>query len=179
MLAPRGGRPPPRSIARMSYVRFLVFAVLAWWPMQVVHEAGHVAGCWWSGAHIEQVKLWPWTFSETVRSGSAHPLIDTWAGPLVGAVLPWAACLLARRAPRHVRRALGVFAGYGLVANGCYLGLGWLVKAGDAGDLLRLGVSPLALSAFGLAATAAGLWWWHREGWPAAPDQPLDRTAPG
>ena len=59
-----------------------------WWLMMAIHELGHVLGCLVSGATIDAVVLWPWTISETVRSGSSAPLLDTWAGPIVGAVLP-------------------------------------------------------------------------------------------
>ena len=45
-----------------------------WWLMMAVHELGHVLGCLVSGATIEYVTLWPWTISQTMRSGSHAPL---------------------------------------------------------------------------------------------------------
>ncbi len=62
----------------------------------VVHELGHVLGCLASGARIEAVVLWPWRISQTVRSDSSTPLVDTWAGPVLGALLPLAVYGLVR-----------------------------------------------------------------------------------
>lgn len=131
----------------------------------VVHELGHVLGCLASGARIEAVVLWPWRISQTVRSDSSTPLVDTWAGPVLGALLPLAVYGLVRwRGHRgRGREMTGFFAGFCLIANGLYLGLGWMDRAGDAGDLLRLGAPVGALIGFGVAAVSGGLWVWNGE----------------
>ena len=132
-----------------------------WWLMMAVHELGHVLGCCLSGATIEAVVLWPWTISETVRSGSAAPLLDTWAGPLFGAGLPVVLWWALRRRPFDLRTWVGGWAGFCLVANGVYLGVGWLDQVGDAGDLLRLGMPAYVLALSGAVLVAAGLALWH------------------
>lgn len=127
--------------------------------MMAVHELGHVLGCLVSGARVEAVILWPWTISETVRSGSSAPLVDTWAGPGIGALLPVLIWLAVRRW-RH-GPWVGGWAGFCLVANGIYLGIGWIDAVGDAGDLLRLGMPTWALAGIGTLGLVSGLWLWH------------------
>jgi hypothetical protein len=149
---------PPHG--RPSWWIALMGLTAWWWLMMAVHELGHVLGCLVSGARIEAVILWPWTFSETVRSGSSAPLVDTWAGPLVGVALPVLLWWGFRSWPRLVPW-VGGWAGFCLVANGIYLGLGWIDGVGDAGDLLHLGAPAWLLVAFGVIACSAGLWIWH------------------
>ena len=57
-----------------------------------------------------------------------------------------------------------LFAGFCLVANGAYIGVGWSLEAGDAADLLRMGTPVWLMIAFGLTASAGGLWLWHTLG---------------
>jgi hypothetical protein len=59
---------------------------------------------------------------------------------------------------------LQLFAGFCLIANGVYLGVGWIDNAGDAGDLLRRGTPVWVLVGFGLLASGGGLYLWHRLG---------------
>ena len=144
----------PRTV-----LQYAATAMAWWWLMMAVHELGHVLGCLFTGATIEAVILWPWTISQTVRSGSAAPLVDTWSGPIVGAVLPVLIWLAFRRW-RHVSW-IGGWAGFCLVANGVYLGVGWIDAVGDAGDLLHLGMPTWVLGVVGGLGLAAGLWVWH------------------
>ena len=146
------------AVMRVGRYALTVFAW--WWLMMAVHELGHVLGCLLSGATIERVVLWPWTISETVRSGAHAPLIDTWAGPIVGMLLPLGVWLLCAGRPR-LGRWLGGWAGFCLIANGVSLGLGWIDAVGDAGDLMRLGVPACVLATVGTIAVLAGLWCWH------------------
>ena len=134
--------------------------VVWWWLMMAVHELGHVLGCLISGATIEAVILWPWTISQTVRSGSHAPLIDTWAGPLLGMALPALCWLTCRHWPTLGAWVAG-WAGFCLVANGVYLAAGWIETAGDAADLVHLGMPVWSLIAVGAPATGLGLWCWH------------------
>ena len=139
-----------------------ILTVMAWWwLMMAVHELGHVLGCMVPGARIEAVILWPWTISETVRSGSHAPLVDTWAGPLLGMALPLLIWLTCHRRPRS-GAWLGGWAGFCLVANGVYLGAGWIDAIGDAGDLLRLGMPWWSLLVVGIVAVGGGILLWHR-----------------
>jgi hypothetical protein len=57
--------------------------------------------------------------------------------------------------------ALRFFAGFCLVANGLYIGLGSFNHVGDCGEMLRHGSQPWQLWIFGLLAAASGLWLWH------------------
>jgi hypothetical protein len=138
---------------------YLLTVAAWWWLMMAIHELGHVLGCLFTGATIEAVILWPWTISQTVRSGSAAPLIDAWSGPIVGAVLPLLIWLALRR--RRHAAWIGGWAGFCLVANGVYLGVGWIDAVGDAGDLLHLGMPTWVLGVVGGLGLAAGLWVWH------------------
>lgn len=144
------------------YATRLLTIAAWWWLMMAVHELGHVIGCLASGATVEAVILWPWTISETVRSGSQAPLIDTWAGPLLGMLLPVVAWLICRRQPKLSAWVAG-WVGFCLVANGVYLAAGWVEPAGDASDLMRLGMPVWVLFTVGVAAVLAGLWCWHRQ----------------
>lgn len=129
----------------MKYARLLLSCLLGWWPMMAVHELGHVIGCAFTGAKIHHVILWPWTISQTIRTESAVPLVDTWFGPTFGALAPAAVYLFCRARRTSVRRILGFFAGFCLIANGAYIGAGWIDRVGDAGDLLRHGSPKYAL----------------------------------
>ena len=138
----------------------VVLTLMAWWwLMMAVHEIGHVIGCLLSGATVEAVILWPWTISETMRSGSSAPLVDTWAGPVIGALLPVLLWLAVRRWRNGCR--VGGWAGFCLVANGIYLGVGWIDAVGDAGDLLHLGMPAWLLAVVGSLGLVSGLWIWH------------------
>jgi hypothetical protein len=49
-----------------------------------------------------------------------------------------------------------------LIANGVYISVGSFEGAGDAGDLMRLGVQREALLMFGAITFGLGVWIWHR-----------------
>ena len=55
-------------------------------------------------------------------------------------------------------------AGFCLIANGAYIGVGAFDPVGDAEELVALGVSRWVLLGFGVVAFGAGLWIWHRGG---------------
>ena len=131
-----------------------------WWLMMAIHEIGHVLGSLVSRATIESVTLWPWTISQTMRSGSHAPLIDTWAGPLLGMVLPALIWLICCRQQR-ITGWIGGWVGFCLVANGVYLSAGWIESAGDAADLVHLGMPVWSLIAVGGTSVSLGLWCWH------------------
>jgi hypothetical protein len=147
----------------MKYLRLVALCVIAWWPMMAVHELGHIIGSLFSGAKIEKVILWPWTISQTIRSGSNAPAVDTWFGPLFGALAPLLVYLPFRRKQSLASRLLGFFCGFCLIANGVYLGLGWVDEVGDAGDLIRLGTNPVWLFSIGTLFVISGLYVWHLE----------------
>ena len=65
---------------------------------------------------------------------------------------------------KRVPALLRFFAGFCLLANGVYIGVGWLWRAGDTGDMIRLGTPPWVMIAFGIVAVAVGLASWHTLG---------------
>src|SRR3954447_13906439 len=129
--------------------------------MQVVHELGHVLGARAGGERVYRVVLHPLTISRTDASHDRHPLMVVWGGPLVGAMLPVGLLALTRPVRSRYLYLLRFFAGFCLVANGVYLGVGCFDGVGDAGDLLRYGAPRWALIAFGLLGVPAGLFFWH------------------
>jgi hypothetical protein len=72
-----------------------------------------------------------------------------------------AAWLIAWRAAPRIASLLRFFAGFCLIANGAYLGVGVTRPVGDAADLLRLGTPRWALGLYGAIAISLGLWIWH------------------
>lgn len=132
--------------------------------MQAVHELGHVLGAGATGGEVRRVILHPLSISRTDVAGSRSTGVVVWAGPVVGAALPVAAWLLALAARWRAAYLLRFFAGFCLVANGLYIGLGSFGGVGDCGEMLRQGASRWHLWLFGATAVPAGLWLWHGQG---------------
>lgn len=141
----------------------LIAALLAasWWGMQAVHEAGHVLGAVASGGRVERVVFNPLEISRTDLAENPHPQFVAWAGPVFGSVVPVVAWLLARGWRARGAFLLRFFAGFCLVANGLYLGLGSFGGIGDAGDLVRHGAPMWTLWLFGVVTVPIGLGLWH------------------
>ena len=156
---------------RLNPRRYVAMAGLigvSWFAMQAVHELGHVLAAWATGGTVQRVVLSPLEISRTDVSPNPRPLIVAWAGPLMGVALPLAAAAMSC-GRRSIRRAATFFAGFCLIANGVYIGVGSFEGVGDAGDMLRHGSPQGLLIAFGLAAVVGGLWMWHALGRPARP----------
>ena len=132
--------------------------------MQAVHELGHVLGARATGGKVSRVVLSPTTISRTDVTNNSRPLIVAWAGPIIGVILP----LLLWRGMQAVRRpsafVLRFFAGFCLIANGLYIGLGSFGRVGDCGEMLRHGSAPWQLWLFGAVAAPIGLALWHGQG---------------
>jgi hypothetical protein len=129
--------------------------------MQAVHELGHVLAAWLTGGTVQRVVLHPLEISRTDVAPNPHPLLVAWAGPLVGVGLPLIATVLSRAAFPPWSRHVNFFAGFCLIANGAYIGVGSIEGIGDAGDLLRHGSPRWLLAMFGIMCVAGGLWIWH------------------
>jgi hypothetical protein len=136
--------------------------ISSWFGMQAVHELGHVTVAWLTGGVVERVVLHPLTISRTDVSPNPRPLAVAWAGPIVGSILPLTVAAMLRNKSRASRTCAEFFAGFCLIANGAYIGVGSLDGVGDAGDMLRHGSPPWLLVTFGIVSAAAGLWVWHR-----------------
>lgn len=144
-----------------------IFPLLCWLAMQTVHEAGHILAAWATGGQVTDLVLHPLAISRTDVAPNPRPLIVAWAGPLTGAFAPLLAHGLIRRATGGDRGILfPFFAGFCLIANGAYLGVGVFDSVGDAGDLSRLGVPNWVLVLFGICTIPAGIWMW--DGLPRA-----------
>ncbi len=136
----------------------------SWLGMQMIHELGHVLGACLTGASVTQVVLSPLTISRTDVSNNSCPLVVLWAGPIVGVTLPLLFWLIAHAARVHGSFILRFFAGFSLVANGLYIGLGSFGGIGDCGEMLRHGSALWPMWLFGLVTVPAGLSLWHRQG---------------
>jgi len=130
--------------------------------MLILHELGHVLHAVLSGGHITGVKMPLLGFSQTLVDPNPHPLFVVVGGPLWGALLPVTLLVTTRLISSPILPAMRFFAGFCLIANGVYIGLGWSMRAGDAADLLRHGAPLAALLCFGIVSTVAGLWVWHK-----------------
>jgi hypothetical protein len=136
----------------------------SWLGMQAIHEFGHVVGAWITGGRVERVVLHPLTISRTELDHNPNPLVVVWAGPIVGAAAPlllWAVVAAARLRAVFVLR---FFAGFCLLANGLYIGVGSFDGIGDCGEMLRQGSAMWQLWLFGALTAPIGLWLWHRQG---------------
>jgi hypothetical protein len=133
----------------------------AWLGMQQLHELGHVLGAQLTGGHVQQVALPLFGFSRTDLSRNPRPLAVAWAGPIFGALAPLLMWFAADRLKFSGAFVLRFLAGFCLLANGLYLGVGSFDRVGDCGDLLRHGAPIWHLWLFGLATAPLGLGLWH------------------
>src|SRR4051812_23198633 len=107
-----------------------VLLYAAWLVMMFVHEAGHVLHAWLSGGAVNRVHIPLVGFSQTFYSANPRPGFVAWGGPVWGCTIPLILLGLARvfRMPERVPRAAQFFAGFCLIANGAYLGVGWISR---------------------------------------------------
>jgi hypothetical protein len=138
--------------------------ICSWLGMQMIHELGHVLGAWMTGGHVTKVVLHPLTLSRTDVSPNPQPLVVVWFGPFVGIVLPLVFYLTAKIARVSWAYLLRFFAGFCLLSNGLYLGIGSFTRVGDCCEMLQNGSSIWQLWLFGLLTAPLGLWLWHRQG---------------
>jgi hypothetical protein len=154
-----------KPINRFQQTVLVASTLLAsWLGMQAVHECGHVLGAWLTGGRVERVVLWPLTISRTDLASNPHPLFVVWAGPVFGVIAPlllWLCAAWARLPGAFVPR---FFAGFCLLANGLYVGVGSFDGVGDCGEMLRHGSRLWQLWLFGVATAPFGLWLWHGQG---------------
>jgi hypothetical protein len=142
-------------------VLILATLALCWFGMMAVHETGHVFGAWLTGGSVARVVLHPLTISRTDLAVNPHPLLVVWAGPVFGVAAPLIAWGVAQASGLGIGYMLRFFAGFCLIANGAYLGVGSFDRVGDAGDLLRHGAAIWQLWLFGALCVPAGFYLWH------------------
>ena len=150
----------------MMFRRLLAGAAviyLAWLGMQAVHELGHVVAARSTGGTIVRVVIHPLAISRTDVAPNPWPLAVAWGGPMVGVTVPLVIMVIVRRVRgiSVVRDCAEFFAGFCLIANGAYIGIGSIDGIGDAGDLLRHGAAAWELVVFGAVSSIGGLLVWH------------------
>src|SRR5271155_428247 len=133
----------------------------SWLGMQDVHELGHVAAAWLTGGRVSKVVFYPLTISRTALAEDPRPLVVVWGGPIVGAALPLAVWLAARATRLRGDFVLRFFAGFCLIANGAYIGVGSFNRVGDAPVMLTHGAGRWRLWCLGALPAPAGLWLWR------------------
>jgi hypothetical protein len=133
----------------------------SWLGMQAVHESGHALGALLTGGRVARMVLNPWALSRTDFSENPHPLFVVWAGPIFGVLLPLLIWIIAAGLRIPGAFILRFFAGFCLIANGCYIAAGSLAGIGDSGVMLRHGSAMWQLWLFGVLTAPAGLWLWH------------------
>jgi hypothetical protein len=134
---------------------------LSWFGMMAVHETGHVLAACLTGGTVARVVLHPLTISRTDLVDNPRPLLVVWGGPVFGVIAPLIVWGIAQLARLPIWYLLRFFAGFCLIANGAYIGIGSFGGVGDAGDLLRHGAPAWHLWLFGAACVPVGLLLWH------------------
>ena len=143
----------------------VTFIGFSWLAMQVVHEAGHVLVARLTGAEVMKVALQPLIVSRTDVAENPHPLAVVWGGPLVGSLLPVLLFALAAAFRLPGVYLLRFFAGFCLIANGVYIGIGhFLAEGADPWVMMQNGSPRWLLVLFGVVAFPLGLYLWHRQG---------------
>jgi hypothetical protein len=156
-----------QEVTMTTVPRLILFPVgvyVSWLGMMTTHEAGHALHARLSGGAVERVSIPLFGFSQTFYTSNPGPQFVAWGGPVWGCVIPILLIAIAAPIAEWFRRWTQFFAGFCLLANGLYLGVGWTTRTGDAGELLKRGAPVWALIAFGAVASVAGLYLWHRLG---------------
>ena len=146
-------------------ILIITFIAFSWLAMQVVHETGHVLFAKLTGGEVVKVALQPLIMSRTDVAENPHPLAVVWGGPLVGCLLPLLLFALAAAFRAPAIYLLRFFAGFCLVSNGVYIGVGhFLANGADPGVMMNNGSPRWLLIAFGTLTFPLGLYLWHRQG---------------
>lgn len=180
-------KPPfPPKMASISMTRLYALLFVAawlgvcWLGMMTVHELGHILAAIVSGGTVTKVILSPLAISRTDVSPNPWPAVVVWLGPIFGAFFPLGLWSLIPRGWTWPRGLMQFFAGFCLIANGAYLGLGSFERVGDCKEILRTGSPIWTMWLFGIFAIPSGFWLWHRLGSPAhllKEDTPINRQA--
>lgn len=151
----------PRSTAGIV---LLITAIACWYGMMAVHESGHVIHAWVTGGTVQAVKLPLIGFSETAFFPNPRPHAVVWGGPVWGCLLPMLIDGMAWLFAKKIRHFTRAFAGFCLMANGAYIGLGWIDRIADAGDMMHYGTPVWVMIVFGVVTFAVGILYWHGNG---------------
>lgn len=159
------------TLKTTTSINAIVFSLstvaLSWFLMMALHEMGHVVGAMTSGGVVERVVLHPLTISRTDVQPNPQPLWVVWLGPIIGCLIPLAMCWAVPKQLETSRKLAMFFAGFCLIANGAYSGIGAFDSVGDCGTMLQHGSPLWTLLVFGCLASCGGLYAWHRLGEPS------------
>ncbi len=147
-----------------QFVFMISVLMLSWLGMMIVHELGHVVGAVVTGGTVGRVVLHPMTISRTEILPNPNPLIVVWLGPLTGCLLPIGIWSMLPTRLVVVRQVALFFAGFCLLANGCYILFGSVDGVGDCGVMMQHGSPFWTLIAFGGVSIPSGIVAWHRLG---------------
>jgi hypothetical protein len=136
-----------------------VMVVGSWYAMELVHEIGHFIG---SCGNVRAISIPLLGFSSTEYEPGGDTLWAIGLGPILGAILPLALLAIPKRWAGG--RVGWFFAAFCLVVNGVYLSAGSPLSAGDAADLLRMGVHPAFTVSVGSLFAIGGLIVLHYNG---------------
>ena len=152
-------------MTRMNQVILIAsFIPFCWLAFMAVHELGHVIAGLITGGSISKVVVHPLAISRTDVSPNPQPLVTVWAGPVFGGFLPTAIWVSLRKLKLPGDYLARFFAGFSMIANGAYIGIGSFEKIGDAGDMINHGSPIWLLWLFGVITVPIGFLIWHRLG---------------
>ncbi|WP_432797864.1 hypothetical protein [Poriferisphaera sp. WC338] len=143
-----------------SLIKLILTPIICWYGMLFTHKLGHIAAALLTDATGINLHFPLLGFPQTIVQHNPHPLLEIWAGPTLGNLMPLGLLLLSIRAKRFQNFA-ATFTGFCLLANGAYIGLGGIDQIGDAGDLLRHSSPLWILILFGITSISFGLYIWH------------------
>ncbi len=127
------------------------------YAMMGIHELGHILLAWTTGGIVTKVVWIPWAISRTDVNPNPSPLLVAWGGAIVGTLLPLTVYGILEAIKSGPRVLVGFFAAFCCLANGLYLGLGWVDQVGDCRELLAYGASVQQLAGFGAILFLIGL----------------------
>ncbi len=154
----------------------VLLLLICWYSMMATHELGHVLAGWLSSHEISEFSFPLIGFSETSMNVYPRPAWVVWSGFASGVLSPLVVWLLTKRFKPEMARACQFVLGFCLLANGGYLGFGWIDRVGDIDELLIHGTPVWLLMIIGVALILWGRWCWVRLNTPS-PKPPAAHSA--
>jgi hypothetical protein len=150
---------------RMDQIMLIAsFVPFCWLTFLALHEFGHVFAGLTTGGTVTKVVLHPFAISRTDVSPNPNPLAVAWAGPILGILIPIAIWGLFWKFKVSGDYLAQFLAGFCLIANGAYIGIGSIGSVGDAGDIMNNGSPMWVLWVFGAMTVPTGFSIWNRLG---------------
>jgi len=143
--------------AKLLKITFLIS--VSWCVMVVSHETGHIIGGNCGGGTMIDADIRPWHLPYSIFDPDPHPLITLWSGLLLGVTFPLLLAIVGRR------HELWFVAGFCMLANGLYIGTGWVAgdRYLDTTRLLDHGCSPILIALYCLLTIGFGYASFRRE----------------